>query len=1252
MADWDFDPSDPQWAYTAIRSYFQHHGPARHHPEAMNDFILDKLVAIIYENNNHIMVGISSDGTKMLRAELTDIHLEMPTVQDSDGFYVDTTPCDTKAKRLHYVATLLGRLHITLYQKKDGAASEVPSAPPRLKRRFNGLVDQPRAAKAGIYPDETWELLDRHVQNNVVILEIPALVGTEACIYSKDPSADVHRTDGFAKDIMYQFVCKNVERAVIMVERMETNRIVFDGVNYQLRCANDSRCRSTSTLKFKYTTEGPVGIQRMGVNIPHARKTAYVPVQMIARLLGFNTASKAAAAIACRGTSLDDRPVPSDDAYIWAYELIRHKPGHKTPNPWIMTRDQVAFWISGFAIPKHSTDRAETLRNMAHLLRDELFPNVSLESTDEALNAKALEFSSVLWRIWAMSSGKIGTASRDHFVNKRLDTSGYMMALLIRQLVVTFHRKIEKALDEVVETETTCKNVANMITAFSKRMGTNVRNAVSKGTMTRRSSAAQQSVMELCSFFSHVSMLSLLRRVMNKSGGMQTSTDKRQLHVSSWGFLDSAETPEGQTIGFVKALGMLCRLIIGAKFAEMSPLIMFEVACLVWCQGLESFDEYADRIEAGGLPRPTSNYGSWRLRINGRPVGTTHNPMLVHQALVNMRRSNMLPDGTSIAWDDTCDEIRVQCDVGGPRLAVGVTSRMKDAFEICRKHADGPPRMVGLWDELELTGCIEWLSSDEILSTVVAKTPAEAADAGAEAFPYYFLHGITTMGACTSLAPACSYNQAPRVTYEDAMMKQSLSKRSPGANWLNGFEVCKTEIPMSASVAETFFEGADVSRTTNTVIMVGSYTCYNIDDATIFNKQAVDLGKFDTYMYRVYTDTVTSRESNKQKLGIPGDDVIGRTTADYSRLDPATGIIKVGAIVKSDTVLIGKTVTVKDIGHARQFNTERDASLTARHGDPEGRVDQVHVEEGHNGSTIVRVRVRCRIRPGVGDKFSTRHGQKGVIGLVLPREDMPFSSTGIIPDVIVNGHGFPSRMTIGQLKEAMVNMIAIASGQFQDVTPFHDLPPAGADAPKELRHLLAGMGMTADCETQMYSGFTGLPLETMSSLAIVPLQQLKHRAHDKIHARQTGPVAFFTRQPVEGRLRKGGHRNGVMEDDADAAHGAAYCLTAISNINSDAHNVAACMACGGLAYVNKKTGKRVCPRCQGDTNVVETLGMPYASKQAYLEQQAMHINTKLNISLVTDSVAASAHPRSETDTVFAQASMQSKRRNPVGLVLT
>ncbi len=1252
MSDGGFDPSDPQWAYAAIRSYFQQYGPARHHPEAMNDFILDKLVRIIHENDNHIMVGISPDGTKMLRAELSDIHLELPTVQDPDGFYVDTSPCDSKAKRLHYVSTLLARLHVARYQKKDLETEEPISLPPRSRRRFNESVDQARVAKIGAYPDETWEMVERHVQNNVVVLEIPALVGTESCIYSKDPSADMHRTDGFAKDVMYQFVCKNVERAVIIVERMETNRIVFDGVNYQLRCANDSRCRSTSTLKFKYLVDGPVGLQRMGVNIPHARKTAYVPVQMIARLLGFSTAAAAAAAIACRGTTMETPDCKGSESFEWAYELMRHKPGYKTPNPWIMTRDQVAFWVSSFAIPKHSSDRSETLRNMAHLLRDEIFPNVSLESSDAALHSKSLELASVLWRIWAMSTKKIGTASRDHFVNKRLDTSGYMMALLIRQLIVSFHRKMDKTLEEFVDIDMSCKNIANMITAFSKRMGTNVRNAVSKGTMTRRSSSAQHSVTELCSFFSYVSTLSLLRRIMNKSGGMQTSTDKRQLHTSSWGFLDAAETPEGQTIGFIKALGMLCRLCIGARFDEFAPVIMFEIAAIIWQQSLEPFDQYADRIEETGLPRPTSNYGAWRIRINGRPVGTTHHPILVHQVLLNMRRDKMLPDGTSIAWDETCDEIRLLCDVGGPRIAVGVTSRIEVAFKIYVKHSSGPPRMVGLWEELEDEGCIDWLSSDEILSTVVAKTPEEAVKAGAASFPYYFLHGIATLGACTSLAPACSFNQAPRVTYEVAMMKQSLSKRSPGANWLNGFETCNEELPMSASVTETFFEGTDVSRTSNTVIMVGSYTCYNIDDATIFNKSSIELGKFDTYMYRVYTDTVLSRESNKQKLCVPDKDVIGRTTADYSQLDPETGIIKLGAAVKANTVLIGKTVTVKDIGHARQFNTERDVSLTARHGDPDGRVDKVHVEEGHNGTTIVRVRVRCLIRPEVGDKFSTRHGQKGVIGLILPAEDMPYNEHGIRPDVIVNGHGFPSRMTIGQLKEAMINMVAVASGHFQDVTPFHDLPDVGDDIDPTMFRILNSMALTKDCETQMYSGFDGLPLETQSSLAVIPLQQLKHRARDKIHARQTGPVAFFTRQPVEGRLRKGGHRNGVMEDDADAAHGAAYCLTAISNVNSDAHTVAACTACGCLAYVNKKSGKRVCPKCHGDANVVETLGMPYASKQAYQEQQAMHINTKLDISIMQDGVGVSAHPRSETEKVFAQASVQSKRRNPVGLVLT
>ena len=959
-----------------MREYSRVTGPSPYQIETMDQCVLVKILDILHENCNNELWGCS--GTHMYHIRFENIHLELPSIQDKDGFFVDCSASDAKRKRMYYNSMLVGDMVIELYKRseKDAAAAvekkdiDDDMTTTSLSRVFDCKLDATRKARGKTVGPE-WVLEQKRIHTNMVITDIPAIVGSAACYYFQFPSADAHRAlNNFPRDVSDQFICKGVSRMANLVEKLDTNKVVDDGINLQIRCAADFRWRSTSTLKLKVLDRQTKGVQTVGINIPYSNKNFYIPIQMIFRLLGFKTPEAAAACVASRGSTVSDnglgfeiKKVKCLPAYTWALQAMQDSPGSKIPNPWIMDRDSVAVWVSLRGKMKRSNaDRGAVLANMAKILRDEILPNVGLKSTDKILLSKARYMAKLVWKLWAFEEGVYRPPNRDHYANKRFESAGFMIGTLFRQLMVSIHGNSEDYLEGAAAamaasvagdsatplapnlkrrrgyrkavSKFTPKSIAESLASSYKRLSSNMRNAVAKGTFTKRTSKAQTGVTEMVNHFSHLSTLAQKRRVTNRGGGLAASSSKLQLDPSCWGFLCPASTPEGQTISTIKALALMARPMLGITRFDIESTVKYCLGGLLLdlahvdymltkhtsmsLDDVSVWKNYADGVEAGGFPRPESLYGSWTVDINGTPIGVTHLPIVVHQVLIGLRLRRQIPKYTAIVWDDVCHEIRILADVGNIRAAFGVTSKLAQTASIVHNWKVSPPSMLNLWEQLERAGCVEWLGPEELLTRVVGLGPD---DAFKNHRSHYLLHQTATLGLCAAVAPLCNFNQAPRVTYQIAMGKQALSRRARGAYWMSGYETIRQEVPVSYSYVESFFEGTREPRTTNSVVMVGAYTCYNTDDATIFNKQSIETGKFDVVVYRVYMDTVITRENNKHTLGIPSKDVIGRTTGDYSHLDPKTGIIKIGSPVGASTVLIGKTVAVKDIGHARQFRT-------------------------------------------------------------------------------------------------------------------------------------------------------------------------------------------------------------------------------------------------------------------------------------------------------------------------------------------
>lgn len=390
----------------------------------------------------------------------------------------------------------------------------------------------------------------------------------------------------------------------------------------------------------------------------------------------------------------------------------------------------------------------------------------------------------------------------------------------------------------------------------------------------------------------------------------------------------------------------------------------------------------------------------------------------------------------------------------------------------------------------------------------------------------------------------------------------------------------------------------------NATVAVMSFSGYDIEDALILNKASLDRGFGRCQVFRKYV-ALLKRYPNGlyDRLADPPKDENGKLISRYGILDQ-DGLAHVGDQVDPGQVYINKQTPANANDNGVQTSTTsagagswKNTGMTYR-GPIPGYIDKVMLTDTDQDNTLVKVLIRQTRRPELGDKFSSRHGQKGVCGLIVPQEDMPFNDQGICPDIIMNPHGFPSRMTVGKMLELLSGKAGVLKGKFEYGTAF------GGSKAEEMSQVLIDAGYSYAGKDYLTSGITGQPLESYVFMGPIYYQKLKHMVLDKMHARAKGPRAVLTRQPTEGRSRDGGLRLGEMERDCLIAHGASQLLLERLMISSDAFKVDVCQTCGFMGY------NGYCPCCKSSKKVVK-LTIPYACKLLFQELMAMNIAPRL-----------------------------------------
>jgi DNA-directed RNA polymerase subunit B len=603
-----------------------------------------------------------------------------------------------------------------------------------------------------------------------------------------------------------------------------------------------------------------------------------------------------------------------------------------------------------------------------------------------------------------------------------------------------------------------------------------------------------------------------------------------------------------------------------------------------------------------------------RIFMDGRFLGYVDDGERLAKAFRRLRREGQISPGASVLYVSPVNEKAY------PRLYISLSSgrvlrplilvesgRPALTVEQIDKVASGQLS----WRDLVEQGIIELIDANEEENCLVAMGSEDVTTKNThmELFP------AAMFGIAASIIPYPEHNQSPRNTYESAMAKQSLGFSSPTypiSPHVRQHLLVSPQAPMVRTRTLDLLKIDERPLGQNCVVAVLSFEGYNIEDAIIMNKSSVERGLARSFFYRLY------EAEAKQYLGgmrdtfeVPSaeSNIRGYRGEKFYRLLEGDGVVAHESQVTGGDVVIGRTSPPRFMEEYKEFEIKgpyrRDTSTAVRPSEA-GVVDSIFMTENVEGGRMFKVRVRDMRVPEIGDKFASRHGQKGVIGLVVPQEDMPYTAGGVVPDVIINPHAFPSRMTVGQFIESIAGKAGAFRGSPVDGSAF-----AGENI-EELEKVLRARDFEPTGREVMYDGKSGKKFAADVFVGVVYYQKLHHMVADKIHARARGQVQMLTKQPTEGRARGGGLRFGEMERDCLIAYGASMVLKDRLLDEADKTEIYVCEKCGLIAYYDAKQRKYTC-KIDGDQAKISTVVVAYAFKLLLQEMMSLNIAPRLQL---------------------------------------
>ncbi|MFP3232373.1 MAG: DNA-directed RNA polymerase subunit B [Sulfolobaceae archaeon] len=969
------------------------------------------------------------------------------------------------------------------------------------------------------------------------------------------------------KDPGGYFIVNGTEKVIVAQEDLATNRVLVD---YGKSGSNITHVAKVTSAAAGYRVQ--VVIERLKdstIQVSFATVPGKIPFVILMRALGFTTDRDIVYAV-----SLDPEI---------QNELL---PSLEQASSITTVEDALDFIGNRVAVGQKRENRIQK----AEQVIDKYFlPHLGTSPEDR--KKKGYYLASAVNKLLELYLGRREPDDKDHYANKRVRLAGDLFTSLFRVAFKAFMKdlvyQLEKSKVRGRRLSLTALVRADIITE-------RVRHALATGNWV----GGRTGVSQLLDRTNWLSMLSHLRRIVSSLARGQPNFEARDLHGTQWGRMCPFETPEGPNSGLVKNLALLAQISVGINESTVEKF--------VYDQGVLKVEDIITKVTEEG--EDIEKYLTWsKVYINGRLVGYYPDGKELAEKIREARRSNKLSDEINVAHIVTeyINEVRINCDSGRVRRPLIVVKDGKPL--VTEQDIERVSKGEITFDDLVKEGKIEFLDAEEEENAYIALNPEDLT----KEHTHLEIWPPAILGITASIIPYPEHNQSPRNTYQSAMAKQALGLYAANYQIRTDTRAHLLHYPQKPLVKSRMLDVIGYNERpagNNAILAVMSYTGYNMEDAIIMNKSSVERGMYRSTFFRLYvTEEVKYPGGQEDKIMVPEAGTKGYKGKDYYRLLEDNGIVPPEVDVKGGDVLIGKVSPPRFLQEFKELAPEqakRDTSIVTRHGEM-GTVDLVLVTETAEGNKLVKVRVRDLRIPEIGDKFATRHGQKGVIGMLISQVDMPYTPKGVVPDIILNPHALPSRMTIGQIMEALAGKYAALTGKIADATPFIETPKIN-----EIKKGILESGFLPDGTEVVYDGRTGQKVKNRVLFGVVYYQKLHHMVADKMHARARGPVQILTRQPTEGRAREGGLRFGEMERDCLIGFGTAMLIKDRLLDNSDKVTVYVCDQCGYIGWYDRNKNKYVCP-IHGDKTTLHPVTVSYAFKLLLQELMSMVIAPKL-----------------------------------------
>ena len=980
---------------------------------------------------------------------------------------------------------------------------------------------------------------------NVRIGTIPIMVGSSLCALRGRPAREL---GSCPFDQGGYFIVDGREKVVVAQERIAYNRLFITPAHDTERHVLEAQIQSVGeddafkkTVSFVVCThQNTQHRNSVLVKIPDISEE--VPVTMAFRALGVESDARILEYI---GAS---EPGPVRDFLYYTLYDNKHN---------VYTQDDAVEHLR-FHVRYGTTD------HVRHIIANDF-----LRHTGPDLGAKALLLGRIVHRLVVTRLGSLPPDSRDRFTHKRLDTSGELVYQLFRDSYNMLRRHVRSKLEELYvgggwagrDDLREMLRPIDVPNVFDASIIDNMLKSSLKGNWALENDPEKAGIVQELNRVSFAGTQSHLRKTNTPMSRTIKLRQPRRLDPTQWGIACPLHSPDGPSIGLDKHLATLTHVTVDTPGAAMRQ-------CL---------SDLGVTPSARASLRDLTSSG--RVHLNDDLIGVHPSPAELATRIRLYRRNGLINAFTSVVVDAGGHDLRIYTHAGRlcrPLLVVdterrqllleeahlsGTWEQLFAGANTARRLADpgyvSAERMGLTDDELESRAApLEFVDVEESFNTLVAMRPADIDARPLDRFTHCEIHPTTVLGMYVNSIPYANHNPAPRNVFSGAQGKQAIGVYATNFNERMDTDAYVLHYPQCPLVTTRYgvLTGSDrLPNGENLIVAIMSYTGYNQEDAVIVNRAALQRGMFNITHFKSFSESEVNEPARGRAIMFSNTHLL-RDRAFQLRVQEANshaldehGMPRPGTRISEGDLMLGKlAVLTIDHGEGRRETRYVDQSRVADK-TVEGIVDKVVVFKGEGGDRTARVRMREYRVPAVGDKVASRHSQKGVIGVVLPPEDMPFTAEGLVPDLIINPHAIPSRMTAAHLIECLVSKAGAAAAYRTDATAFE---PVHLEDHLEA---LAARGMHRYGDEVLYSGFTGEQIRADVFIGPTFYFRLKHMVEDKINYRGRGPVATLTRQPVRGRAIEGGLRIGEMEKDVLLARGMTTFLREVYMDKSDGY---------------------------------------------------------------------------------------------------